>query len=184
MPITLNCPCGKTLRVADEHAGKRVKCPVCNAVIAPPAPEPQFEVVEEAPPLAVAAAKPKVKPRDVDEEDEDGSYNMETAAKKPEPPKKQPQFRKRANADDEEEDDHSLPRRRQSEADAGATAGKRIAYIVGGGFGLVAGSALAIWAYGGTGRGSTKLMVIGVCVAIVGLVSLFQGITGTIPEGE
>ena len=32
MPITLRCACGKTLRVGDELAGKRVKCPVCEAI--------------------------------------------------------------------------------------------------------------------------------------------------------
>ena len=31
MPITLACPCGKPLRVGDQHAGKLVKCPICGA---------------------------------------------------------------------------------------------------------------------------------------------------------
>jgi hypothetical protein len=55
MPITFNCTCGKTLRVPDETAGRRAKCPACNAVVnvPKPEPEPEFEVVEEAP-----AAKP------------------------------------------------------------------------------------------------------------------------------
>ncbi len=181
MPITLNCSCGKTLRVADEHAGKRVKCPVCNAVIAPPAPEPQFEVVEEPPPRAVATARPKAKPHD--EDDEDVGYNMETAAKKPDPPRAKPQFRKRADEDDEDDDEHPR-RRRLLRAQAGATAGKRIAYILGGGVGLAFGIGLAVWAYGGNGRGSTRLMIFGICIGIVGLVSLFQGITGNMPEGE
>jgi hypothetical protein len=30
MPISFSCPCGKQLRVADEHAGKRVRCPSCG----------------------------------------------------------------------------------------------------------------------------------------------------------
>jgi phage FluMu protein Com len=50
VPIVFDCPCGKTLRVADEHAGRRVKCPACHAVGLVPQPEPQFEVVEQAPP--------------------------------------------------------------------------------------------------------------------------------------
>jgi hypothetical protein len=172
------------LRVADEHAGKRVKCPVCNAVIAPSPPEPQFEVVEE-PPQPQVTTRPKVRAR-VDDEDENGAgYHMEAAAKKPAPPVKKPQFRKRADAIDDDEDEDPRPRRRRmTGAEAGAAAGKRIAYVVGGIIGLVAGSALAIWAYSGTGRGSTKLMIFGGCIAIVGLISLIQGITGTIPEGD
>jgi hypothetical protein len=58
MPITLNCTCGKPLRVADEHAGKQVKCPACNAILTAERPkEPaesagsgefdDFEVLEE-----------------------------------------------------------------------------------------------------------------------------------------
>ena len=39
MPITLSCHCGKSLRIADEHAGRAVKCPICGA-IRKPAPEP------------------------------------------------------------------------------------------------------------------------------------------------
>jgi hypothetical protein len=32
----MTCSCGKTLRVADEHAGKRVKCPACAASLTVP----------------------------------------------------------------------------------------------------------------------------------------------------
>jgi hypothetical protein len=77
MPITISCPCGKKLRVADEHAGKRVKCPACQAVSTVPAPEsepePEFEIIEPAPkPVARAIAKPRV-----DDDDEGGgSYGL------------------------------------------------------------------------------------------------------------
>lgn len=37
MSITLDCPtCGKHLRVATEHAGKRVRCPACESAVAVP----------------------------------------------------------------------------------------------------------------------------------------------------
>ena len=37
MPITLGCPsCGKRFRARDESAGKRVKCPFCQAAVAVP----------------------------------------------------------------------------------------------------------------------------------------------------
>jgi phage FluMu protein Com len=39
MPIELICQnCGQTLRVADAHAGKRARCPQCQAVNSVPAP--------------------------------------------------------------------------------------------------------------------------------------------------
>ena len=36
VPILMKCACGKQMRAADEHAGKKVKCPGCgNAVTVP-----------------------------------------------------------------------------------------------------------------------------------------------------
>jgi hypothetical protein len=110
MPITFNCPCGKTLRVPDSSAGKRAKCPLCSAVVAipapepPPEPEPVFEIVEEpaAPPAPVTPAGPSPtykKPYADEDEDEGGTYGL-AAPEKPDPvtgqearPKKLPNFR-------------------------------------------------------------------------------------------
>ncbi|MDB5309915.1 MAG: ssp5 [Gemmataceae bacterium] len=71
MPITLGCPtCGKRFRARDESAGKRVKCPFCQAaVLVPSAEESQnasapTDVVPipppapPAPPPAAAAPPP------------------------------------------------------------------------------------------------------------------------------
>jgi ribosomal protein S27E len=70
MPLTVTCPgCKSQLRVRDEYAGKKLKCPRCAVVVAvpsgeaaPEAPTP-LEVVEEhvAEALPVARALP---PRD------------------------------------------------------------------------------------------------------------------------
>jgi hypothetical protein len=49
VPITFDCPCGKTLRVPDAHAGKRAKCPGCSAVL--PVPEPLIVAEVVIPPL-------------------------------------------------------------------------------------------------------------------------------------
>jgi phage FluMu protein Com len=77
MPITFNCACGKILRVGDEHAGKRVKCPACNAIGSVPAPEiePVFEVEEPEPvPLAAPpAAKQYSRPWQDENVEYDGS---------------------------------------------------------------------------------------------------------------
>ena len=95
MPITLKCPCGKTLRVADENAGRRVKCPACAAVLDAPAPELFFEVVETPPPTS--EANPIVKPGAADDDDEEGGvYGLAEPTKDDEanaPEKKLPNFR-------------------------------------------------------------------------------------------
>ena len=85
MPITLNCPCGKTLRVPDASAGKRAKCPLCNAVVTVPAPEPPpepepepepvFEIVEDAP-APVPPPRPYKKPFADEDEDDNTPYGL------------------------------------------------------------------------------------------------------------
>jgi ribosomal protein S27E len=39
MPLSIRCDCGKQLRVAEQHAGKRVKCPGCGRTVTVPDPE-------------------------------------------------------------------------------------------------------------------------------------------------
>jgi len=39
MAIALQCKCGQQLQVQEEHAGKQVQCPVCQAVMVVSAPE-------------------------------------------------------------------------------------------------------------------------------------------------
>lgn len=40
MPITVSCTCGQQLRVADQYAGQRVKCPGCGQAVTAPAAAP------------------------------------------------------------------------------------------------------------------------------------------------
>ena len=111
MPIVFNCTCGKTLRVPDANAGKREKCPACNAVVAIPAPQPEpepepiFEVVEPPPaPVApLAPPKPYKKPFVDEDEDDKTPYGLAAPEKpeKPDPvtgqearPKRLPNFRR------------------------------------------------------------------------------------------
>jgi hypothetical protein len=77
MPILVACKCGKKLRVKDELAGKRVKCPGCAQVVAVPAvgepPElEEVEPVEErvAVPPAARRPKPTARPEPQDEGEE------------------------------------------------------------------------------------------------------------------
>jgi phage FluMu protein Com len=59
MPISVLCPsCNSKLNAPDAAAGKRVKCPKCQVLMELPAPEPDFEIVDDEPPVM---AKPKPK---------------------------------------------------------------------------------------------------------------------------
>ena len=45
MPIVFHCPCGRRLRVRDENAGRRIRCPDCGEALRVP------EAEEEVPPV-------------------------------------------------------------------------------------------------------------------------------------
>ena len=174
MPLTLNCACGKLLRVADEHAGRRIKCPACNAIIAPPAPEPQVDVVEDEPKRA-PTAKPVARPSHDEDEDDNGGYGMNPAVNTADKPRKKPRSRRRAHADVYEDD--YPPARRRSGGSSGISpaAGRRMVYAV---CGIVL-TVLGIGAvYGGTARGS----VFGVCVAMGGLIMIGRVLTNNMPD--
>jgi len=40
VPISVQCDCGKHFKVLDDLAGKRVKCPACEKIVAVPGPNP------------------------------------------------------------------------------------------------------------------------------------------------
>ena len=46
MPIPLSCPCGRALKIKDEYAGRKVRCPACQSVLAVPAARPEPEPAE------------------------------------------------------------------------------------------------------------------------------------------
>jgi hypothetical protein len=66
MPITLGCPsCGKRFRARDESAGKRVRCPYCQAAVPVPSPQEAQNAAaptERVPPSAASAAPPNLHP--------------------------------------------------------------------------------------------------------------------------
>lgn len=67
MSITIRCDCGKTFAVADEYAGKRVRCSACRAVLEVRGPgERQPRRREQD----IAPERPSRRPRAYDEEDE------------------------------------------------------------------------------------------------------------------
>ncbi len=75
MPITFPCTCGKTLRVPDASAGRRAKCPACNAVVNIPALEPELEIIEDAP-VAPQRSLPTKPTKPIDDDSDDGTYRL------------------------------------------------------------------------------------------------------------
>ncbi len=107
MPITFDCECGKTLRVPDEHAGRRVRCPACSAVSTVPAAEPQFEVVENSseplvapPPKGRPVAKPAPAKTDDDDDDDDRAYGVAKS-------------KSTSSSRDDDEDEEERPRKKK-----------------------------------------------------------------------
>src|SRR5579872_2019086 len=102
MPITWNCTCRKSLRVADELAGRRVRCPECNTIsTAPKAADPGFEVVEDtelppSPPPPAKSAPTRVRA---------------TVSEEVEGP------RKRSRVDDDDEEERPRKKRRDNGED-------------------------------------------------------------------
>lgn len=72
MAIPLECTgCGKKLKVKDESAGKRIKCPECQAVLTVPKPESSGDEDDFLGGLDDAVKQEKKRPRAVIEDDEE-----------------------------------------------------------------------------------------------------------------
>jgi hypothetical protein len=118
MPIAIMCECGKSIRVKDEFAGKKVRCPACKAVVRVPAVDDEVPTLEEP-----ASPKPSSRLEEVrrewrkkqpdyerdpeqgyevdgvdptpersrsrrSERDENDNYDMKEEDRRPEPPRK------------------------------------------------------------------------------------------------
>jgi hypothetical protein len=55
MPISVTCACGRSLRVKDEAAGRKVSCTACGTAVAVPRPDDRQDVEDEAFNLLMAA---------------------------------------------------------------------------------------------------------------------------------
>jgi hypothetical protein len=68
MPLLMRCNCGKPLRVPDELAGKKVRCPSCQTVLPVPGGAPAVAqpvaVAVAAAPSAVRRPRPAAPPRE------------------------------------------------------------------------------------------------------------------------
>jgi hypothetical protein len=102
MPIPVQCDCGRSLRIKDELAGRKVKCPQCGAVLVVPQPEPSaedqaFELISGD---SEEEARPRGKAKSADDE------GVQTA---PRP------RRASAAGEDEEDPEETRRKRRQRE---------------------------------------------------------------------
>ena len=96
MPIPVKCECGRSMKVKDELAGKRGKCPSCGTMLLIPVLDVQ-PVIEEEPPAYHMVGSPEDearprrearRPREEDEEDRA-------------PPRRQPKEAKKRDAEEE-----------------------------------------------------------------------------------
>ncbi len=91
MPISIACDCGRTLKVKDEAAGRKVRCPACSKVLVAPMPEPSGnledeainELLAEGPPAPVASVPPPREPA----EEKDQGFEEEKRPPMPKPRK-------------------------------------------------------------------------------------------------
>jgi hypothetical protein len=61
MSIPIRCDCGKSLKVKDEAAGRKVRCPGCGVVLPIPKPEIPKEADEQALDYLLAEGPPPAK---------------------------------------------------------------------------------------------------------------------------
>jgi hypothetical protein len=86
MSIEFGCPCGKTLRVRDELAGDRVKCPVCGEIRNVPLESTAVDIDDIADAKTSAkSAKQRQKRHDDDAQTIDDVRGVRTASPIPPP---------------------------------------------------------------------------------------------------
>lgn len=128
MPTTLKCPgCDSSLRLRDDLAGKKIKCPRCEEIITVPMPEEEAaevepvaeEAITEAPRKKQKAAVTSRRPEP--EEDED------------EAPRRK---KKRRDDDDEGDDDRGGKRKKRWQPcpQCGCPDAKRVVWTAWGSF--------------------------------------------------
>jgi hypothetical protein len=111
MPIQVACDCGKKLRVKDESAGKKIRCPGCQEILSVPAPD-LVEPDEDDVSAAVTSEPPKPAPRSKRKSDPDDEESTAVTANAP---KTTPWDKKRTDDDEEDEDEPPRSRKRRDD---------------------------------------------------------------------
>jgi ribosomal protein S27E len=111
--IQVKCPhCSRDIRAADEHAGKKIRCPGCKEVLPLPAAATAVQTAAPRPaPAAIQKAPPKRRPAEEDDED----VPILEAIEDDDDADRRVRKRKRAEDDDDDsdDDDEEYERRRR-----------------------------------------------------------------------
>ncbi|MBY0228146.1 MAG: hypothetical protein K2W96_02580 [Gemmataceae bacterium] len=138
MSIEFSCPeCDRSLKVKDELAGRRVKCPGCQSALTVPAEEED----EAPPPKKKPAVKPAPSRRPKDDDEEDERPRKASKRRDEEDEEEEDERpRKRRRDKDEEEDDR--PRKKKK---AAAKSSLPLILAIVGGVVLLAGIGVGVW---------------------------------------
>jgi hypothetical protein len=112
MPIALSCDCGRSLRLKDELAGRKIRCPSCNASLTVPTPEANAEeealdiLLGDAPAEKKTPSRPAPVESGIQKEEPSRPVPTPVRVELPRPappPPKNPTISKRRPAKDEED---------------------------------------------------------------------------------
>lgn len=176
MPITFACPCGSTLKVGDEHGGRRVRCPVCRGLsdapaAAAPVPPPPRPLAARVP-TAAGAGDP----------DAGDVYGLTSEADLPDrpSPRRDEVARPRWRREEDDEGDERRTRRRQRSRRAAADRDvmlRRVFAIVGGVVLLLLGGFFVCVLNPADGYRSRRWFITGVCLILCGGGWIFHALT-------
>ena len=184
MPIPLKCPCGKKLQVKDELAGRRVKCPACGGAITVPAPEPEFEVVEDEPAPAAKARKNDPPPVKATKKPVRAAAALDDEEEEEERPRKKSG---RSRLDDDEDEEEERPRKkkkRKSRAGSDEPFWKTPFGMILNGIGLMILGAAGIALYLLDDREKIGLLIAGGLCICFGIGGIVKGMSGGSSDEE
>ncbi|MGL4424534.1 MAG: hypothetical protein ACRCZF_28025 [Gemmataceae bacterium] len=207
MPITFACSsCGQSLRVAEAHVGKRVKCPQCatmnvvpaaetetaSEAVAPPPPPPIRAVAKAAVARPAVAKAPPPAADDnfevIDDDDEKPRKSASRNSKRRDDDDDDDDARPRRSSsrrsrDDDDDDDR--PRKKKKQRSSGNEwHNARTGVLIGGIIGILLFSTLAYFAYHSEHRKSQGRFYGCIAAAVFSLVPVGRALTGTVGEDE
>lgn len=109
MPVSLSCDCGKKLKVKDELAGKKIRCPGCSDVLIVPAGVSRGSDLAKQ---AIRAVPPPLRRRADPDDDDDDDLPRRRPSRPPEAPPLHRERRRERDLDDDDDLD-DVPRKKK-----------------------------------------------------------------------